>query len=177
MAYGHRMPRTDPDLVADELTQFLDYHRATLVQKASGLTREQLATTVGASDLTLAGLLNHAALNEDHWFGVVLLGQSPSEPWASAPWADDPDWEFRTALDLEPDELIARYEETCERSRANVARAADGGGLDHLSAPHPRKPHDRFNLRWILLHMLEENARHNGHLDILRELHDGTTGD
>jgi uncharacterized damage-inducible protein DinB len=173
------MPRTDPDLVADELTQltqFLDYHRATLVQKASGLTREQLATTVGTSTLTLAGLLNHAALNEDHWFGVVLLGRPPAEPWASAPWDDDPDWEFRTALDLEPAELIARYEETCERSRANVADAAADGGLDHLSAPHPRRD-ERFNLRWILLHMIEENARHNGHADLLREAADGETGE
>jgi uncharacterized damage-inducible protein DinB len=174
------MPRTDPELVADELTQisqFLDYHRATLVQKASGLTREQLATTVGTSDLTLAGLLNHAALNEDHWFGVVLLGQPPSEPWASAPWDDDPDWEFRTALDLEPAELLARYEETCERSRANVARAVAEGGLDVLSAPHPRRPDERFNLRWILLHMIEESARHNGHADLLREAADGETGE
>ena len=173
------MQRTDPDLVADELTQltqFLDYHRATLAQKAGGLTREQLGTRVGASDLTLAGLVNHAALNEDHWFGVVLLGRPPSEPWASAPWDQDPDWEFHTAADLEPAALLDRYAETCERSRANIAAAAADGGLDHLSAPHPRRG-ERFNLRWILLHMLEETARHNGHADMLREAIDGETGE
>ena len=108
---------------------------------------------------------------------MVLLGQPPSEPWASAPWDDDPDWEFRTALDLEPAELLARYEETCERSRANVARAVAEGGLNVLSAPHPRRPDERFNLRWILLHMIEESARHNGHADLLREAADGETGE
>ena len=172
------MERRDPDLVADELTmltQYLDYHRATLVQKASGLTREQLATRVGASSLTLPGLVKHAALDEDHWFGVVLLGRPPSEPWASAPWDDDPDWEFRTALDDDPADLLALYEETCARSRAHVAEAA-AGGLDTLSAPHPRRD-KRFSLRWILLHMLEESARHNGHADLLREAADGTTGE
>ena len=173
------MTRTDPDLVADELTQitqFLDYHRATLAQKAGGLTREQLASRVGSSTLTLGGLVNHAALNEDHWFGVVLLGRPPSEPWASAPWDDDPDWEFRTAADLEPAVLLDRYAETCERSRANVAEAVAAGGLDHVSAPHPRRE-ERFNLRWILLHMIEETARHNGHADLLREAVDGETGE
>ena len=111
------MERTDPDLVADELTQitqYLDYHRATLAQKAGGLTRDQLGTKVGTSTLTLAGLVNHAALNEDHWFGVVLLGLARAEPWASVPWDDDPDWEFRTALDLEPAALLERYVETCD---------------------------------------------------------------
>ncbi len=173
------MERTDPDLVGNELTlltQYLDYHRATLTQKAAGLTRDQLATTVGASSLTLAGLVNHAALNEDHWFGVVLLGRPQAEPWASAPWDDDPDWEFHTALDTDPAELLARYAETCERSRANVDEAATAGGLDCLSAPHPRRQ-ERFSLRWILLHMLEETARHNGHADLLREAADGATGE
>lgn len=173
------MDRTDPDNAGDELTsltQFLDYHRATLTQKAGGLTRDQLATRVGASELTLAGLVNHAALNEDHWFGVVLLDRPRSEPWASAPWDDDPDWEFHTALDLDPDVLLARYDEACTRSRANVAEAAAAGGLDWLSAKHSRRG-DRFSLRWILLHMLEETARHNGHADLLREAIDGSTGE
>lgn len=173
------MERTDPDLAGDELTmltQYLDYHRATLVRKASGLTREQLATRLPTSDLTLAGLVKHAALNEDHWFGVVLLGLPQAEPWASVPWDDDPDWEFRTALDDDPAELLALYEQTCARSRDNVAGAIAAGGLDFLSTPHPRRD-ERFSLRWILLHMLEETARHNGHADLLREAADGTTGE
>ena len=80
-------------------------------------------------------------------------------------------------LDLEPAALLDRYVETCERSRANIAEAAAAGGLDVLSAPHPRRPDERFNLRWILLHMLEETARHNGHADLLREAADGETGE
>ncbi|MDD9370790.1 MAG: DinB family protein [Acidimicrobiales bacterium] len=173
------MERTDPDLAGDEPTmlgQYLDHHRATLMQKASGLTREQLATRLPTSDLTLAGLVKHAALNEDHWFGVVLLGRPPSEPWATAPWNEDPDWEFHTALDDEPAELLALYDQTCARSRDNVAEAIAAGGLDVLSAPHPRRD-ERFSLRWILLHMLEETARHNGHADLLREAADGATGE
>jgi hypothetical protein len=173
------MDRTDPDLVADELTmltQFLDYHRATLAQKAGGLDRTQLATPLPTSGLTLAGLVKHAALNEDHWFGVVLLGRPQSEPWASAPWDDDPDWEFHTAVDDDPADLLALYADTCARSRANIAEAAAAGGLDRLSHAHSRSG-DRFSLRWILLHMLEEVARHNGHADLLREAIDGTVGE
>jgi uncharacterized damage-inducible protein DinB len=171
--------RTDPDLAGDEysqLTQFLDYHRATLVQKASGLTPEQRASTVGASSLTLAGLVNHAALNEDHWFGRVLLGRPPADCWADAPWDDDPDWELTTAPDLDFDLVLDRYEQACARSRANVAEAYARGGLDTLSDGQSRDG-ERFNLRWILLHMLEETARHNGHADLLREAADGATGE
>jgi len=173
------MERIDPDHTGDEptlLTQFLDYHRATLVQKASGLDRSQMAVRVGASELTLAGLLKHAALVEDHWFGVVLLGRPAAEPWASAPFDDDRDWEFHSALDDDPADLIAAYVETCERSRAHAAAALADGGLDTVAA-RPRSSGERVNLRWILLHMLEETARHNGHADLLREAADGSTGE
>lgn len=171
--------RTDPDVAGGEfaqLTQFLDYHRATLVQKASGLTADQRTTTVGASSLTLPGLVHHAALNEDHWFGVVLLGRPPADWWADAPWDDDADWEMTTAPDLDFDVVLDRYEQACARSRAHAAEAYAAGGLEVLSTgPHRRG--ERFNLRWLLLHMLEETARHNGHADLLREAADGTTGE
>jgi uncharacterized damage-inducible protein DinB len=174
------MPRTDPDTTGtDELAmlgQFLDYHRATLVGKASGLDGAGLAARAGTSSLTLGGLLAHAALNEDHWFSVILLGRTPSEPWASAPWADDPDWEFTTAADRTPADLLAAYESTCEQSRANVAEAYADGGLDRESTGRSSRG-ERFTLRWILLHMLEETARHNGHADLLRESVDGVTGE
>ena len=175
------MQRTDPDLVADELTQltqFLDYHRATLAQKAGGLTREQLGTRVGASTLTLAGLVNHAALNEDHWFGVVLLGHPSAEPWASAPWDDDPDWEFRTALDLDPPALLDRYaRDVCAQPRQRRRGRRRRRARLPLGSPPATARARRFNLRWILLHMLEETARHNGHADLLREAADGETGE
>ncbi len=171
------MERTDPEQTADELTslsQFLDYHRATLMQKASGLDRQQLGTRLEPSSLTLAGLLKHHALNEDHWFGTILLGREQHEPWASAPWDDDPDWEFTTAVDDEPGALLTLYADACERSRAAVAQVGD---LDALSVRPSRHTGEPFSLRWIFLHMLEETARHNGHADLLRENIDGVTGE
>jgi hypothetical protein len=90
------------------------------------------------------------------------------------PWDDDPDWEFRTALDDEPDELLALYADACERSRAAVAQVGD---LDAQSVGASRQTGETFSMRWILLHMLEETARHNGHADLLRENIDGVTGE
>jgi uncharacterized damage-inducible protein DinB len=170
------MDRTDPDTKGDELTllsQFLDYHRATLVWKVSGLDRQQLGTRLEPSALTLAGLVKHMALVEDSWFGQVLLGRDEGEPWAGVDWDDDPDWEFRTAVDDDPDALLALYTDACERSRAAVAEVGD---LDRLAAKRSRSG-EQFNLRWIMLHMIEETARHNGHADLLRESIDGATGE
>jgi uncharacterized damage-inducible protein DinB len=170
------MDRADPDPTGDELTllcQFLDYHRATLVWKAGGLDRQQLATRLGPSTLSLAGLLKHMALVEDSWFERVLLGREEREPWASVDWDADPDWEFRTAADDEPDDLLALYADACERSRAAVAEVGD---LDSLAAT-PSSRRGPINLRWIMLHMIEETARHNGHADLLRENIDGVTGE
>jgi uncharacterized damage-inducible protein DinB len=171
------MERTDPDTTGDELTllsQFLDYHRATLVQKFSGLDRQQLGTRLEPSTLTLAGLVKHMALVEDSWFGKVLLGGEEGEPWAGVDWDADPDWEFHTAVDDEPDDLLALYADACERSRAAIAEVGD---LDALSVRPSRHTGDPFNLRWIMLHMIEETARHNGHADLLRENIDGATGE
>jgi uncharacterized damage-inducible protein DinB len=170
------MERTDPDTTGDELTllsQFLDYHRATLVQKASGLDREQLGTRLGPSTLTLAGLVKHMALVEDGWFGRVLLGREYSEPWDSVDWDADPDWEFRTAVDDEPEDLLRLYADACERSRAATTEIGD---LDRVAA-RPSRRGEPFSLRWIMLHMIEETARHNGHADLIRENIDGATGE
>jgi uncharacterized damage-inducible protein DinB len=171
------MLRHDPAEAADErtqLTQFLDYHRATLLMKVDGLDQAQMGATTAASDLTLAGLLKHLSLVEDDWFRVVLHGEEPSSPWDGIDWDADPNWEFRTAVDDAPADLIALYEETCERSRRAVAAI---GSLDDLAARPSRRNGQRFNLRWILLHMIEETARHNGHADLLREAIDGATGE
>ena len=171
------MERRDPDLRADERTmleQFLDYDRATLVWKTEDLSDEQLRQTTGASSLTLAGLLKHLALVEDHWFRVILLGLEPAELWRDIDWAADPDWEFRTALDEPRNELVALYEATTAASRAAVASVAS---LDTLSVRTGRRTPEHFTLRWILLHMIEETARHNGHADFLREAIDGSTGE
>lgn len=170
------MERREPDLIGDETTllgQFLDYYRATIVRKAEGLTREQLAHRIEPSTLTLAGLLHHLALVEESWFQERLLGREMAEPWASVDWDASPDWDFDTAHDHEPDVLIARYEAACERSRAAVAEVGD---LDAVMVNTNRRG-ERMTLRWILLHMIEETARHAGHADLLRETTDGVTGD
>jgi hypothetical protein len=168
--------RTDPDTQAAEpamIGQYLDYHRATLVGKASGLDRDQLARTHPPSTLTLIGLVKHAALNEDHWFQHVLLGRPRPEPWASAPWDDDEDWEFTTAVGDDPAYVFHLYDQACARSRAALAEVGD---LDTLSLGTSRRG-ERFSARWITLHMIEETARHNGHADLLRESIDGVTGE
>ena len=103
------MDRTDPDLRADERTtieQFLDYQRLTLISRIEGLTIEQLSITRPPSDLTLAGLIKHLALVEDSWFVERMAGRPLPEPWLSAPFDDDPDWELHSAPDDTPEELL-----------------------------------------------------------------------
>ncbi|HEY7071845.1 MAG TPA: DinB family protein [Acidimicrobiales bacterium] len=170
------MERNDPEPVTNELAmlgQYLDYHRATLVGKVEGLDRDGWRATVGASELTLAGLVKHLALVEDHWFTGILMGRDDPEPWASAPWDDDRDWEFHTAPDDDPGYLVGLYAESCERSRVAVAEVGDPEGLAVRTFSDGRA----VSLRWIMLHMLEETARHNGHADLLRESIDGATGE
>ena len=164
-------PQAGPEL--DQLTGVLDSQRETIQRKTAGLTREQLAQQIPTSSLTLGGLLNHLALVEDSWFRVRFAGLPDDELWAGVDWDADPDYEFRTAAELEPDELRRRYERACARSREVVAAAGD---LDQLSV-QPRGNGARFPLRWVLLHMIEETARHAGHADLLREAIDGTTGE
>lgn len=169
--------RVEPALHGTEaelIRGFLDYQRATFVQKISGLDRVQLGQRISSSDLTLAGLAKHLALVEDSWFQDRFLGHGETEPWASAPFDDSPDWEFHSALDDEPKYLVELYEAACDRSRSAVNGAQS---FDQLSAKADRKTGGRFNLRWIMLHLIEETARHNGHADLLREAIDGATGE
>ena len=173
------MVRTDPDLHGDELTllvQFLDFHRATLVQKVEGLSVDQLRTrAVPTSEITLAGMLKHLALVEDDWFQSRLFGRTDIEPWASAPFDDDHDWDWHSAVADSPNYLLDLYSSACARSRAAVAEA--GGNLERMSVEPDRRTGGHFSLRWILIHMIEETARHNGHVDLIREAIDGSTGE
>lgn len=169
--------RTEPDRSGPELlllSQLLDHHRATLLLKTDGLTREQLATPLPPSDMTLAGLVHHLAYVEDWWFGVRFAGLPEDDIWTGYDWDADPDAEWHSATSLEPDVLRSRYEGACAASRAVVERA--GTDLDALSAGEGRDGR-RWSLRWIFLHMIEETARHNGHADLLRQNVDGSTGE
>jgi uncharacterized damage-inducible protein DinB len=169
------MERHDPDASADErtlLTQYLDHHRATLLRKVEGLDQAQLASTTAASTLHLAGLLKHLALVEHWWFREVLLGDPPLPVFADVDFRTDPDWEFRTAADDDPAWLVELYQQACEQSRVAIETL----DLDHLAVGTLHNG-DHPSVRWILLHMLEETARHNGHADLLREAIDGVTGE
>ena len=173
--------RVDPPLRAGEaetVLAFLDYHRDTLRRKLDGLDRGQLGRTLPPSTMTLGGLVKHLTLVEENWFSRVLDDRPYGEPWSSVPWDDDPDWEWRTGATDGPEALLTAYEETVARMDRNIAAAIARGGLDTLSVRTSRHGEEgHFSLRWILLHMIEEYARHNGHADLLRESIDGEVGE
>jgi uncharacterized damage-inducible protein DinB len=171
-----RTARFDPDPIGGErelLGQYLDFQRQTVLAKTDGLDREQMNRRQEPSALTLAGLLYHLALVEESWLEVRFLGLPRREPWAGVDFDADPEWEFRTGAELEPEQLRQRYRQACVRSRQAAAQA---DGLDQLSV-QPLRDGRRFTLRWVLLHLLEETARHAGHADLLREAIDGTVGE
>lgn len=158
------------------LLGFLDYQRATLAWRCDGLDAVALAATVGASSMTLGGMLKHLAYVEDDWFGRWLQGREKSPPFDTADFNADPDWEWHSAVDDSPQELMALWIGMVERSRSSVTLALAAGGLDQLASrtwPDGRSP----SLRWIVVHMIEEYARHVGHADLLRESIDGQTGE
>lgn len=172
--------RTDPPLQGDEATTvraFLDYHRDTLRWKVDGLSQEQLAQTLASSTLTLGGLVKHLALVESHWFEVVLAGGTLVPPFDTVDWEAAPDWEFDTAADDTPEQLMALFDNAVARADLSIDEAVGRAGLDAESVRATRNGDRHFSLRWILLHMLEEYARHNGHADLLRESIDGATGE
>ncbi|SKC71667.1 DinB family protein [Krasilnikoviella flava] len=174
--------RVDPPLRADELTTlraFLDFHRDTLRWKTAGLTAEQLNAVHPPSSLTLGGLLKHLALVETDWFAVKLDGDTAMAPFDTADWDADRDWEFHSAADDSPEELRALLDAAVADSDRRVdAAVAAGEGLDRLSRTESNRPGEgAFSLRWILVHMIEEYARHNGQVDLIREAIDGATGE
>lgn len=169
--------RQDPDPTTtserDSLGQYLDYQRETILLKAEGLTKAQLAQQIPTSDLTLAGILYHLALVEEGWFEVDFLGHQHREDFEGIDWDADPNYEFRTALEREPDWLRRRYRDACDRARQVAAGA---GSLDDVSVS-TRVGGKPFTLRWVMLHLIEETARHAGHADLLREAIDGVVGE
>jgi uncharacterized damage-inducible protein DinB len=171
--------RPEPPLAADEtatLLGFLDYQRATLAWKCAGLDGAGLRATVAASSITLGGLLKHLALVEDSWFARSLYGRDRQPPWDTVDWQADPDWEWHSAAEDPPEQLLALWQDSVARSRSLLMEALSEGGLERLAQrtwPDGRAA----SLRWILVHMIEEYARHNGHADLLREAVDGQTGE
>ena len=164
--------RTDKPQVWDErgtITAMLDYVRATVREKCEGLSQaDARSAPLPTSPLmSISGLVSHIHWVEYSWFQTRFLGEPDEGPWTD----EDPDREMHYALDTPIGELLDAYDAQSERYRALVA-ATD---LDARSAQAVRDD-GHVTLRWILLHLIEEIARHNGHIDLLRELADGVTG-
>lgn len=148
----------------DALETFVDQYRAIVVRKLAGLSDEQAGRKLVASGTTLGGLVKHLRYVEEAWF-VNALDGVPRPGWRQT----DPQWQHRLAPGETLAGLIVDYQAACALSRTIAARH----GLDDV-ARHPGM--GEVTLRWIYLHMIEEIARHAGHLDILREQIDGQTG-
>jgi hypothetical protein len=164
------MPPIRTDGEREQLVAMLDWYRDGILLKVEGVAPAVARATPLRSATSIAGLVKHLAAVEDGWFTRHFAGRPLPEPWASAPWADDPDWEFHSARDEPLAASVALYEAAVARSRAVAAAHA-------LDDPASEVEGRVFVLRWALVHMLEETARHLGHLDVLRELLDGATGD
>ncbi|MET9466881.1 DinB family protein [Streptomyces sp. NPDC006544] len=171
MAATEPTPRIGPPLTAGEremLRAHLDYHRATLAWKCDGLTDEELRRQASPpSTLSLLGLVRHMAEVERHWFRRTVGG-------ADVPhlWSDERD--FQAAYDASGStraEAFAAWEAEVEHARS-VEAAAES--LDVTT--YVVKWKEEASLRMLMLHMIHEYARHNGHADFLREAIDGTTG-
>ena len=176
------MTRTEPLHAGSEgetLLAFLDYHRETLRMKAAGLDAAQLDQRLEPSTITIGGLLKHLAYVEDWWVNQVFADHPAPEPWASVDWKADGDWEWHSAAQDTPDELRGLYDATIATSDRIVHEAlAHPSALESLSRRTFRSdPSRQYNLRWILVHLLEEYARHNGHADLVRESIDGSVGE
>lgn len=153
-----------------QLTTFLDYARDTARAKCEGVSAENAhkALLPGSPLMSMSGVISHLRWVEYFWFQVVFLGQEDQGPWTE----EDPDREMRIAVDYPLTQLLDEYAEQSTRHRDLVA----GNDLDKR-AKRPISDGRHVDLRWVILHLIEETARHNGHLDILREMLDGTTGD
>jgi len=161
--------RVEAPTVAHErhaLDTWLDFHRQTLLGKLEGLDDEQLRRQMVPSGLTLLGLVKHLWAVEHAWF-VHYVAQT-GEPFLFDD-PKDPDLDFHVQEGETTEEIVSGYVTACERSREIVAASS----LDQ-TFEHPRR--GTTDLRWVMLHMIEETARHNGHADIMREQLDGATG-
>jgi uncharacterized damage-inducible protein DinB len=149
------------------LLGFLEFQRETAIWKLAGVTEEQARQRLGPSSLTLIGIVNHLAFVERAWFRSALTGEDLNA--TSTPDVMDRYWTVPD--DVTVADVIAAY-------RAEIARSntiIDAYDLDTIAA-RPRRNRPPMSLRWIMLHMIEEVARHCGHMDLIRESIDGKTG-
>ena len=169
--------RSEPQRIADErttLVEFLDYYRATLAIKIDGLSDEQARTaSVPPSDLNLLGLVRHMAEVERSWFRWRFAGGEVGPLYyGDAHPTGDEDGDLHPGPDDTVTEALATWQNEIAFARELTARTE----LYAVSAGHAGKRGPN-NLRWVLVHLIEEYARHCGHADLLRETIDGAKGD
>ena len=162
--------RVDPPFLADEramLDSWLDFQRATLAMKCEGLDDEQLKRrSVEPSSMSLLGLVRHMAEVERNWFRRVLSAEDAGPIFYND---EHPDGDFDLLDDADVASDMATWNEEIERAREiSAAHSLDDTGI---------RRGNPVSHRWILVHMIEEYARHNGHADLLRERVDGATGE
>ncbi|QXE33375.1 DinB family protein [Streptomyces sp. GMY02] len=163
--------RTRPAYTADERTQllgWLDMQRAIIHWKCEGLSEADAHRTVLPSSplMTMAGLVSHMRWVEHLWFEVILLGRP-----AEGPMFQETEGADMMVEGIPLAQLLEEYERQCAVSDELVA----AHGLDEVGR-HPDFKASAASVRWMLLHMIEETARHAGHADAIRELLDGETG-
>ncbi|HEY0408891.1 MAG TPA: DinB family protein [Candidatus Dormibacteraeota bacterium] len=152
------------------LQAWLDWHRATLAMKCDGLGAEELRRrSVPPSTLSLLGLVRHMAEVERGWFRRTLAGEeAPALYYSEA----NPDGDFDDVDAADPQDAFAAWQDECRHAAEVMA------GVGSLDQPAARPRDGRYvSARWILVHMIEEYARHNGHADLLRQRIDGATGE
>ncbi|MEU4117531.1 DinB family protein [Kitasatospora sp. NPDC028055] len=170
MTFAISIERTDPPYIAAEresLASWLDWHRATLLTKLNGLSEEQARFSPVPSGTSLLGLVKHLTECEHYWIARCVA--EVDEPALFITEAD-PEADTKVTPDDTIEQIVAGYLKACARSREIIAALAD------LEETHTLR-HGKTDVRWVLMHMVEETARHNGHADIIRELIDGVTGE
>ena len=163
--------RIDPPYRGDEketLLGFLNFLRQTVVLKCHGLSEEQMRSTSTASSMTLLGMLKHLTIVERYWFRGVFLDEDVDLPWSE----EDPDADWRHDDEDSGATAVADY--IAEYAKSNEIVASHN--VDEL-AKWARSDDERVNLRYIMVHLIEETGRHCGHADIIRESIDGVTGE
>jgi hypothetical protein len=169
----------EPGITPDEeemLLFALARCRATFAWKVGGLDAAALGQAHPPSAMTLGGLIKHMAGVEERMMALAVTGQRPAPPWDTINPGEDPDFEWRTAVDDSPEELYDLWRTAVERSKTATAAALADGGLDRpaaLTFDDGTPP----NLRRMLVDLHEEYARHVGHADLFREAIDGLVGE